>query len=424
MKVSHMAEHIIGSEIIKLASEIKSRKAAGEHIFNLTIGDFNPDIFPIPVEFKEEIIRAYGEGITNYPASNGMAELRDAVSDYLNRTQGLAYEPDNILISSGARPLIFATYLTLIDPGDTIIFPVPSWNNNHYTHISGANPIMVHTNPEDNFMPSAEVLAPHVKGATLVALCSPLNPTGTVFSKEQLAGICELILEENNRRGPDEKPLYLLFDQIYSNLTYGETQHVDPVSLYPEMRAYTIFIDGMSKAFAATGVRVGWGFGPEHVIRKMRSILSHAGTWSPKAEQVAASRYLSNKVQVDAYLVQIREQLNARLLGFYEGINQLKAKGFAVDAISPQAALYLTVKFDLVGMKRVDGTSLDTHADVHRYLIDEAKVALVPFGAFGAEDSPWYRLSVGTARLEEIPQVIQQLGDAIGKLAAVPASMG
>lgn len=257
-KVSQMAENLKGSEIIKLAGEVKAKIAQGNKIFNLTIGDFDPTLFPIPTALKNEIITAYTNNETNYPAANGVEELRVEVAEFLTTRQGLDYSPNSILISGGARPLIYALYQTIIDKNDTVLFPVPSWNNNHYTHLSGGKQQMIETRPENDFMPTAAELKPYIKEATMIALCSPLNPTGTTFTKEGLAEICQLVLEENQRRTVDEKPLYLLFDQIYWVLTYGETKHFDPVSLFPEMRDYTIYIDGISKAFAATGVRVGW----------------------------------------------------------------------------------------------------------------------------------------------------------------------
>jgi aspartate aminotransferase len=411
-----MAENLIASEIITLSNAIKAKMAAGASIYNLTIGDFNPKLFPIPQYFSDEIIQAYKDGHTNYPMANGMPELREAVSYFINRSQQLEYSADEVLIASGGRPLIFSAYMSMVDPGDKVIYPVPSWNNNHYAYISDAQKIEVQTRPEDNFMPNAELLAPHVKDATLLALCSPLNPTGTIFSKEQLSGICELVLAENKRRGPDEKPLYIFYDQIYSSLVYGEEGHLNPVMLYPELRDYTIMMDGMSKGFCATGVRLGWAFGPRHVIDKMKAICTHSGTWSPKAEQIAASKFLVNDEAVDDFLDDLHVKLIARLRGFYNGIQALKDKGFPVDAVTPQAALYLTVKIDALGYTSPSGELLDSYAKVQSYILDQAGVALVPFNCFGASASPWCRLSVGTVAMDDIPKVLASLENAIAKL--------
>ncbi|GAB4248535.1 MAG: pyridoxal phosphate-dependent aminotransferase [Vicingaceae bacterium] len=417
LPVSNMAENLIGSEIIKLAGEVKEKIKKGEQIYNLTIGDFNPKLFPIPTELKNQIITAYKNDETNYPAANGIEELRQAVSRFLHIRAGLEYHADQILISGGARPLIYAIYQTILDPEDTVVFPVPSWNNNHYSHLSRSKAIFIETTPENHFMPAAEDLKKHISEANLIALCSPLNPTGTVFSQQGLEQICDLIVEENKKRADFKKPVYLLFDQIYWTLTHGTTQHFDPVSLNPAMKNYTIFVDGISKAFAATGVRVGWAFGPSKIINKMRSILSHVGAWSPKAEQVATAAFLNNDDAIDKYLDSFKLNIEKRLNGFYKGFTSLKESGYPVDAIAPQAAIYLTVKIDLRGKTTSEGNTLDTMEAVTQYILDKAKVALVPFYAFGAnKNSPWYRLSVGTVKIEDVEHIINNIKTAIDQL--------
>jgi aspartate aminotransferase len=412
-----MAENLIGSEIIKLAGEVRELMAKGEKIYNFTIGDFDPKIFPIPSELKKAIVDAYMNDETNYPPADGIAELRKVVARSILHGQSLEYAPDEILIAGGARPIIYAIFQTVVDPGDKVVFPVPSWNNNHYTHLSHATQVFVEAKPENNFLPTAEELRPYLADATLLALCSPLNPTGTVFSKEQLEAICDLVLEENKRRGPGEKPLYLMYDQIYAVLCFGDAKHFDPVSLRPELRPFTIFVDGISKSLAATGVRVGWAFGPRKVIDKMKSILGHVGAWAPKAEQVASAHYLSNETAVNAYLASFKEQIEERLQGFYKGIQQLKSEGFSVDAIAPMAAIYLTVKFDLKGRTTPSGEKIETTAQITHYLLNEAKLAVVPFSAFGAsKESNWYRLSVGTATVADVTASIESLRTALAKL--------
>jgi aspartate aminotransferase len=416
-RVSKMAENLIGSEIIKLAGEIREKMAQGEKIYNFTIGDFDPKIFPIPQQLQEEIIKAYQQGETNYPPADGILDLRRAVAKMITEWQHLQYAENEILIAGGARPIIYAIFQAIVDPGDTVVFPVPSWNNNHYTHLSHARQVYVETSPENNFMPTADELREHIQGASLLALCSPLNPTGTVFSKEQLESICDLVLEENERRGPEEKPLYVMYDQIYWVLTYGTTQHYDPVSLRPEMRPYTIFVDGISKSLAATGVRVGWAFGPRRVIDKMKSILGHVGAWSPKAEQVASAHFLNNTNAVNDYLSDFKKEIIGRLDGFYQGIQALKAEGFRVDAIAPTAAIYLTVQFDIKGMIQPDGQRIETTEQITAYLLNQAKLAVVPFSAFGAsKSSVWYRLSVGTASMQDVQDSISSLHSALAAL--------
>ena len=417
MKVSKLAENIIGSEIIKLAGEVNEKIKQGARIYNLTIGDFNPIEFPIPKELKQYIVDEYANDQTNYPAADGVVELRRSVSALLKRYGGLEYSPEDILIAGGARPLIYSIFRALVDAGDSVIFATPSWNNNHYTYLNGARAVAIETLPENNFMPSAADIRPHLAGAALVALCSPQNPTGTVFTREGLAEICDAILEENKNRPPSQKPLYLMYDQIYWALTYGDIHHYDPVSLRPEMREYTIFVDGISKSLAATGVRVGWSMGPKFIIDKMKAILTHVGAWAPKAEQLATARFLAEPAHYEAFLDLQKQKINDRLQALYKGLKELRSEGFHVDVIAPQAAIYLTVQFNLQGQATADGRHLSTTRDITKYLLDEAKLAVVPFYAFGASDtSTWYRLSVGTCSLTEIGNIISDLRNALSAL--------
>jgi aspartate aminotransferase len=419
LKVSKLAENIIGSEIIKLAAEVNEKIKKGEKVYNFTIGDFNPKIFPIPAGLKKAIIHAYEDDQTNYPAADGMLELRQSVSKLLMERGELDYKVDEIVIAGGARPVIYAIFKALVDADDVVLFPVPSWNNNHYTYLNNAKAVLIETTPENKFMPTAADLKPHISSANLIALCSPLNPTGTTFKKKDLEEICDLILDENaKRQAQNKKPLYLMYDQIYWALTFGETKHYNPVTLRPEMKNYTVFVDGISKSLASTGVRVGWSMGPKKIIDKMKSILTHVGAWAPKAEQMATAVYLNDLKAYDAYLADIKTKINDRLIHFHKGFQSLKTEGFKVDSIAPEAAIYLTVQFLLHGQKTQEGNVLNTTQEVTKYILDEAKVALVPFYAFGASaDSSWYRLSVGTCKIEDINDVVGNLRSALAKLS-------
>ena len=415
-KLSNLAQTLIGSEIVKLGGIIKDKISKGEQIYNYTIGDFDSSEFPIPELLRTEIKKAYDEGYTTYPIADGETDLRKAVAGFIKNKQGLDFDISEILIAAGGRPLIYAAYRAIVDKGDKVIYPVPSWNNNHYTHFTEGEHIKIEALQENNFMPTAEQIRPHIKGAALIALCSPLNPTGTVFKKQDLLDICNLIIEENEIRPEGEKKLYLLFDQIYWTLTFGDTEHYDPITLQPKMKEYTVFVDGISKAFAATGVRVGWSFGPKHLIAKMKAINSHVGAWAPMAEQKAVAKFLVQEKIVDDYFVTFKKEIDYRLRHIYDGFIALKNEGFAVDAIYPQAAIYLTVKINLVG-KSFNGVQFENQPAVTEYILNEAKLAMVPFSSFGAKgDSSWYRISVGCVKKGDIIEVMQKLKDALKKV--------
>ena len=415
--LSKLAETLIGSEIVRLGADIKEKMTKGDKIYNFTIGDFDSAIFPIPEELKDDIIEAYNEKFTTYPPAEGILTLRDAVSRFVKMRQGLDYSSGEIIIAAGGRPLIYALYRAIVDKGDKVIYAVPSWNNNHYVHFTEGEHRVIETTVANNFMPTASDIAPHIKGAALLALCAPLNPTGTTFQKKELEEICDLIIAENNSRSEHEKKLYVLFDQIYWTLTFGSIEHYNPVSLRPEMKKYTIFIDGISKAFAATGVRVGWSMGPRNVLDKMKAINSHVGAWSPMAEQHATAKYLLKDEMIDNYFKHFKHELDERLTRIFEGFKKLKGEGFSVDAITPQAAIYLTIQIDLVGKTTPSGTILKSQDMVTEFILNAAGLAIVPFYVFGAShNSNWYRLSVGTCKKEEIDEMLARLKEVLSTL--------
>lgn len=415
--VSKLAQNLIGSEIIKIGNQVNELKAQGAEIANLTIGDLDSNIYPIPAELKQNIQKAYADNLTNYPPANGLLSLRKAVAKDIKSRWDLDYSPDDILVSGGSRPLIYATFKTIVDEGDKVVYAVPSWNNNHYAYLTSANAVELEVSPEDNFLPTADVITPHLEGAVLLALCSPLNPTGTMFTKEQLSEICEAVIAENKKRGEGEKPLYLMYDQIYAMLTFGDSEHFNPVSLYPELRDYTIYIDGTSKCFAATGVRVGWSFGPTKVIDRMKALLTHVGAWAPKPEQQAVAEFLDNTPAVNEFVNDFKGKIAHSLEVLHAGIQEMKSKNFAVDSIKPMGALYLTIKLDYVGKTTEDGKVLKDSTDLVFYLIEKAGVALVPFSAFGnSREMPWFRASVGACSVEDLQKMFPKLEAALAKL--------
>jgi aspartate aminotransferase len=408
--LSAMVMGLVGSEILKIAAEIRTMQAEGRQIVNLTVGDFSPAEFRIPTELEEGIRQALSEGQTNYPPSDGLPELRKAVVSYVARTQGLRYPVESVLIAGGARPLLYGTYRAVLDPGDTVLYPVPSWNNNHYCHLSQARYVVVRSRPEQAFLPAPEDLLPHLRSIRLLVLNSPLNPTGTAFSRESLRQISQAVLDENERRKKaGERSLFVLYDQVYSALA-APGAHADPVSVVPEMAPYTILIDGISKAFAATGLRVGWSLAAPAVTARMRDLLGHVGAWAPRPEQRATAKLLEDTEATERYLSQIRQGVDARLRALYDGWMAMKAEGLPVDAVPPAGAIYLSARVTLPGV--------NTNEEVRRWLLREASLAVVPFQAFAyPEDDGWFRLSVGAVSVAQCEDGVRRLHTALRALA-------
>jgi aspartate aminotransferase len=417
-RASQLARSLTASGILRIAAEVREMVARGEPVANLTVGDFAPAEFRIPQFLCDAIGEAVQAGETNYPPSNGMPVLRDAIRALYNRTLALDYEPQSVVIASGARPIIYGAYRSIVDAGDRVVFPVPSWNNPYYCTLVDAEAVAVPAGRETAFLPTADSLREPLREARMLVLNSPVNPTGTAFTADGLSEICDLVLEENARRGDDERPLYLLYDQVYWMLTFGDVRHVTPLELRPDIRPYTILADAASKPFAATGVRVGWGLGPPDIMGHIADVVSHAGAWAPRAEQVAMARLLESGEALDDYMRTMRRSVEARLGAMHAGCMALRAEGLPVDAIEPQGAIYLSARFALHGRRTASGETLHTDEDVRRFLLREAGVAVIPFDVFGFPGgSGWCRLSAGAVSVAGVEAMFPRLRAAIATLA-------
>ncbi|MFT3766628.1 MAG: aminotransferase class I/II-fold pyridoxal phosphate-dependent enzyme [Minicystis sp.] len=406
------------SEILRIASEIRALKAKGASICNLTVGDFDPAYFPIPAELLEGTRAALAEGHTNYPPSDGVLVLREAVTRFYARELGLNYPIESVLVAGGARPLLYGAYRTLLDPGDVALYPVPSWNNNHYTYLAGGRAVELPVSAASNFFPTAAQIEPHLAEARLLTINSPLNPTGTVIDRDELRRISELVVMENARRKKaGARPLWFVFDQVYWTLTFGETKHVTPVELVPEVAPYTLLLDALSKAVCATGMRVGWGLMPPAVRKRMADILGHVGAWAPKAEQVATAALLDKPETIRAFQNGMKARVKERLDALYEGFTGMQREGYPVEAIAPQGAIYLSARFDLFG-RTIQGRTIATNDDIRKLLLECAGLAVVPFQAFGLRgDTGWFRLSVGAVSMDDIRAVFPRLRELMRSAA-------
>jgi aspartate aminotransferase len=417
LSLSTLAQGLTGSEVLKIAGEVRALIQSGRAVANLTVGDFSPTEFRIPALLEAKITELLKAGQTNYPPSDGTIELRRAVIDFSREELGLDYPIESVVIAGGSRPIIYSAYAAVVDRGDKVIYPTPSWNNNHYTYLTGGVPVELVVGPETNFLPTAEMIRPHVSDARLIAICTPLNPTGTVMAREEVAAIAQLVVDENRRReSTGDRPLFLLWDQVYWMLTFGENRHYTPPQLVPESAAYTIFVDGISKAFAATGLRVGWTLAPPAVTARMRDILGHVGAWAPKAEQLAVAAFLGQKDAIATFHETMIRELRLRLDALYRGLMDLKAADLPVDAIAPQGAIYLSVQFDLIGR------GFDTNEQIRRWLLENAGFAAVPFQAFGLkQEDGWFRLSAGAVSVQDCVDGVARVKAALEKTLATTA---
>ena len=410
-KLSNVGNNIVGSEIIKISQQIKEI-AKTKSVSNLTIGDFNSKLWPIPSKLREHIQDAYEWDLTNYPNSQGELELRESVSKHIKNQFNVDYSPEEILIGGGVRPLIYTVYKATVNPGDGVIYPTPSWNNNHYCFLHKAEKQEIECTPENSFFPKVSDIKNRITDTTsLVCICSPQNPTGRVIDSEVLKGICQVIVDENNIRKNQAytRPLYLFFDQIYSDIT-KEGLFIHPLTLCPEIRDYLICADGISKSLNATGVRVGWLFGPKDIIGKMTEVLSHIGAWAPKPEQRALDVYIredyEDYISHINYVTKEYEYISDKICGKLE---ELKKKGFNVDCQKPDGGIYVSVYLDYVH-------SFSSTEEYISFLINTCGLGIVPFEYFGSKSNKgWFRISIGNICELNLENIIGKIEESVKK---------
>ena len=417
-RLSRLGGKLEPSGILKVAAEIRAMQAAGRDVCDLTVGDFDSKYFPIPEKLREATKAALDAGATNYPPAAGLPTLREAVRRFYARHLGLDYPLDSVLIAAGARPLIYALMRVVVEEGDTVAYPAPCWNYPFYADIMNAQGEAIICAPEDAFQPKPGALDAAIRKASLLIVNTPLNPTGTVTPRAAVLKLSEAIVRENEEREKrGVRPIYLMYDHIYWMLSFG-VEHVTPCGLVPEMAKYTILIDGMSKAFAATGLRVGWAFGPTDIIAKMNIMLMHMGGWAPKPEQTASAVMLDDDDAILKYHAVLKPALERRLNGLHQGFQKLKAQGHEVDSIEPKGAIYVSARVHPFGKKAANGQEIRNNEDVRRFLLEEAGFGVIPFQAFGVPgDTGWMRLSVGSVSEAQIESGLLRLGAALTALA-------
>jgi aspartate aminotransferase len=298
----------------------------------------------------------------------------------------------------------------VVNPGDKVLFSVPSWQNDAYSWLTGAESVVIEATVETGFQPTLEQFRPHLPDAAMVCICSPGNPTGTVMSEPQLREILDAIVAENaSREAKGRRPVFILHDQMYGSLVSHGLKHVYPAAIVPACARYLISADGVSKAYAGTGLRLGWMLVAPAVGARIRDLMSHVGAWAPRPEQAAVAEFLKDERAIAEFRSEMDARLAERLDAMHKGFEALKSAGFPVDSINPQGAIYFSARFRLHG-KSVDGRKMETDEDIRNLLLERAGAAVVPFQAFGVRgDTGWFRLSAGAVSVNEIDALLPRL---------------
>ncbi len=407
-RLSDMANGMERSRILSIAASVREMISQGEAVAPFTVGDFSPEQFKVPPHLLDGIINAVSDNETNYPPAAGLPELRDSLSKWMLEQYGLDVGSDGIIVGSGARPVLYASFRLFLEPGDGLAHGVPAWNNHYYVHLNDAIDIPIVGTAESRFLPTADAIQSVIKDIRVLILNSPLNPTGTCFTRDELAAICDVIMAENRvRRENGTKPVMLVYDQVYSTMTAEGVEHVHPVQVCPEIFDYTITLDAISKSLTGTGLRLGWMALPPSLAAPVVALIGHMGAWPARPIQKAAADLYSKPDILTNYFQELDQKIAERMYILQERLGKLSEYG--VRFVKPEGGIYLTTQFDLFNVLNVS-----TNEEIRKWLLERAGVAIVPFQAFGLEeDTGWFRISVGAVSTDEIHDAMNRLEVAL-----------
>ena len=372
-------------------------KRQGVDLISLVAGE--PD-FDTPAHIRAAAIRAIEAGHTRYtnPAS-GIPELKQAICDKLERDNGLRYSPSQIIVTCGAKQTIFDAIIALIEDGDQAIIPAPYWASYvDQVRLMGGEPIIVPTAREADFCLTAQQLENAITPRTkFLLLNSPCNPTGAVYTRDTLAALAEVIAQAN---------IYVIADEIYEKLLYDNAEHVSIAALMPELAEKTLVVNGVSKSYAMTGWRVGYGAGPQNLIDMMIKVQTQETTNTCTISQYAALEALTGPQDC---VETMRRAFATRRDQIVSRLNQMPR----VSCPSPRGAFYVFPDIsELIGKSSPRGR-IDSDVSLCDYLLDEAGVACVPGTGFGA---PGYLRFSYAASPEQIAQGMDRMEVALGRI--------
>ncbi|MGM0472366.1 MAG: pyridoxal phosphate-dependent aminotransferase [Bacillota bacterium] len=393
MYLTSKVEKIDASPTLAISSKASEMKNQGIDIIGLGAGE--PD-FDTPDHIKEAGIAAIEAGFTNYTATPGTLELREAICNKLEAENGLVYQPEEIIVSSGAKHSLYNSLQAICGRGDEVIISSPYWvSYPQQIKLAGGQPVVIHTEESNDFkLELTDLEAAISEDTRALILNSPSNPTGAVYTKEELRAIGELAVEHD---------IYIIADEIYEKITY-EAEAVSIASLSEEIKELTILINGVSKAYAMTGWRIGYAAANEKIVAAMSKLQSHSTSNPNSIAQQASVAALKGSQQPVGEMVTAFKKRRDYIV---ERINQIRG----LSARKPQGAFYLFVNAqELIG-SQVAGEQINDDEDLAEVLLTTAQVAVVPGFAFGAEG--YLRLSYA-ASMAELETALDRIEELLG----------
>lgn len=386
------------SEILVIGQRARELKARGKPVIVLGAGE--PD-FDTPDNIKAAAINAIKEGQTKYTALDGTPELKQAISDKFKRDHGLDYALNEITVGTGAKQILFNAFMASLEEGDEVIIPTPFWTSyEDIVDICGGKAVLVPCSAENGFRMTASDLDNAITDKTRwLLLNSPCNPSGAAYSEDDYRPLTDVLL-----RRPK---VWVLSDDMYEHIVYDDFKFVTPAQVEPALKSRTLTVNGVSKAYAMTGWRIGYAGGPAELIKAM-SVIQSQSTSCPSSVSQAASVEALNGPQ--GFLVERKESFQRRRDIVVSALNQIEG----LECLSPEGAFYtFSSCAGILGKTTPSGEAIETDSDFCRHLLETAHVAMVPGSVFGV--SPFFRISYATAE-EELKTALERIADFVLQL--------
>ncbi|MEO3997929.1 pyridoxal phosphate-dependent aminotransferase [Mesorhizobium sp. CAU 1732] len=387
------------SEILQIGQRAGAMKRTGRPVIVLGAGE--PD-FDTPDNVKQAAWRAIQAGDTKYTNLDGSPAMKDAVRHKFRTENGLDFAANEVTVSTGAKQVLFNAFMATLDPGDEVIIPAPYWTSYiDIVRICGGVPVTVEGRAENGFRITAEQLDAAITPRTCwVLLNSPSNPSGAAYGEEHYRPLLDLLL--------DRPHVWLMADDIYEHIVYDGFRFVTPVALEPRLRERALTINGVSKAYAMTGWRIGYAAGPADLIKAMAVVQSQATSNPTSISQAAAIEALTG---TQDFIPERRDSFRARRDLVVSGLNAIDG----IECRMPEGAFYAFASCaGLLGGKTPDGDVIGSDRDFANYLLEKAEVAVVPGSAFGL--SPFFRISYATSQ-GELEEALRRISAACVEIA-------
>jgi aspartate aminotransferase len=397
MRLAKRLSVVEPSMTLKVSAKAAELKAKGVDVVSFGAGE--PD-FDTPAHIKDAAKKALDAGATKYTNVSGTPQLRKAVASWFSKAHGFDVAPNEVMVSAGAKQVIFNAFHAVLDEGDEVILPAPYWvSYSEIAKLAGAKPVPVVSRAEDEFVVNPDLVAKAITPRTrMLLVVSPCNPTGAVYDEHTLRALADLAVKHD---------LWLLTDDIYRSLVYGDAKFVQPASFGPEVKKRTIIADGVSKTFAMTGWRVGFAMAPPPVIEAMDTLQGQSTTNAAAVSQAAALAAIEGSTDE---VEKMRQAFDSRRKYMVQALRAIPG----VKCVEPKGAFYAFPDLSAFnGKKTPSGRMIDGDPSLCDYLIEEARVAVVPGSAFYAPG--FVRLSYATSQAN-IEKGVARMGEALGKL--------